>query len=393
MSQALQAFQRETGTFLDGYRTEEGILRMHGTKKSKHQTKQAILIRIKKDAAKISRYRRLSNEVLSRKEAHKYDDESFKLTTQLLDWNPEFYTIWNYRRDILTNFKFLAVSDSEEKHHLLVKELQYILLKLKSFPKCYWIWNHRKWCLKQDCRADFSVEMHFIGQFFEVDPRNYHAWGYRQFIVQCMKDSMGLEGERPKIDYQEFKFTTKMINKNISNYSAFHNRSNLVGKLFDQSPNCTDINETDVNLQRYLSAFSGKSKKQVLELELNMFQNAIYTDPDDSSVWIYARWLFGDYFLDDLTFNEGVTLINKANKIIEELAELEKEDNRGIDNQWCLKTQLYLLKQLYKLYKAEDDSGVNYPEDDAREFDKMRNRLLELDLMRAQRYKNLSLDN
>ncbi|VEU19355.1 DEKNAAC100289 [Brettanomyces naardenensis] len=378
--------QRESGAFLDGYRTEAGILREHGTKKSKKLSKEAMMLRMKKDAANIRRYRKISDDVLTMKENNVYTENALKLTTQLLDWNPEFYSVWNYRRDILTNYMFVGL-DVEKKHKLLVGELMFVLSKLKSFPKCYWIWNHRKWCLMNDERANWSAEMQLVAQFFEVDPRNFHVWQYRRFIVQCMKDGMVSEQGKDLLDFEEFAFTTKMINKDISNFSAWHNRSDLVVKLFANSPEASE--EKEDSLRKYLEVFNRKSKKDFLELELNLFQNAIYTDPDDSSVWIYIRWLFGDYFLSDLSFKESVDIINRTYQVISELAQLEKEDNHGRDNQWCLKTQVYLLKQLYKVYKAE---GTNdYPEDDARQFLEKRNRLIELDPMRARRYTDFSL--
>jgi geranylgeranyl transferase type-2 subunit alpha len=37
-----------------------------------------------------------------------YSEEALAKTTELLDLNPEFYTIWNYRRNILLNGLFPA---------------------------------------------------------------------------------------------------------------------------------------------------------------------------------------------------------------------------------------------------------------------------------------------
>lgn len=36
-----------------------------------------------------------------------WSQEAFQLTTQILQLNPEFYTVWNYRRNILVNGIFL----------------------------------------------------------------------------------------------------------------------------------------------------------------------------------------------------------------------------------------------------------------------------------------------
>jgi geranylgeranyl transferase type-2 subunit alpha len=45
----------------------------------------------------------LTEHSLLQKKAKEYTREALDLTTKLLDLNPEFYTIWNYRRYILLN--------------------------------------------------------------------------------------------------------------------------------------------------------------------------------------------------------------------------------------------------------------------------------------------------
>ena len=43
--------------------------------------------------------------IMQRKQKE-YTPEALKSTTMLLDQNPEYYTIWNYRRNIMTNGLF-----------------------------------------------------------------------------------------------------------------------------------------------------------------------------------------------------------------------------------------------------------------------------------------------
>lgn len=47
------------------------------------------------------------------KTAQDYSAAAFKRTTDLLDLNPEFYTIWNYRRNILSH----GIFPSSFVHH------------------------------------------------------------------------------------------------------------------------------------------------------------------------------------------------------------------------------------------------------------------------------------
>lgn len=51
--------------------------------------------------AQLALFSRLSNEVLSRRAARRYDPESMTLAAKLLEQNPEVYTVWNYRREAL----------------------------------------------------------------------------------------------------------------------------------------------------------------------------------------------------------------------------------------------------------------------------------------------------
>ncbi len=49
----------------------------------------------------IALFSRLTTEVLNRRAAKQYDEESLKLAGKLLEQNPEMYTVWNYRREAL----------------------------------------------------------------------------------------------------------------------------------------------------------------------------------------------------------------------------------------------------------------------------------------------------
>ncbi|OLL22386.1 Geranylgeranyl transferase type-2 subunit alpha [Neolecta irregularis DAH-3] len=69
----------------------------------------------------------------------------------------------------------------------------------------------------------------------------------------------------------ELDFTQQMISKNLSNFSAWHVRSSLLPKYF-----CT----LDSVQQHFM-----------LRKEIDLIKAAIYTDPDDQSIWLYYRWL------------------------------------------------------------------------------------------------------
>ena len=211
---------------------------------------------------KAKAYATLSDQVNGMRHDRDYTRTAFDATTKLLLLNPEYYTMWNYRRDILLHGIFPILSDVD-KQTLLTEELKQLQLIMKDFPKVYWIWNHRKWVLSQCVWPDWSTELLLVSKMLERDARNFHVWEYRRYVV-AQSEASG-EGSKTK---REFEYTTAAINANFSNFSAWHNRTKLIPKLIDDA-----------------------SRQQMLHDELELIKGAIYTDPDDQSVWLYHRWL------------------------------------------------------------------------------------------------------
>ncbi|KIY66109.1 rab-protein geranylgeranyltransferase [Cylindrobasidium torrendii FP15055 ss-10] len=248
---------------------------MHNTKRLK-QSAEALEAKRKRDQAKITKFNALCDDILTRKRAADWSKDAFALTTQMLSDNPEFYTIWNYRRNIMLNGLFPS-STPEEINGLLVDDLAMTLRALKVHPKVYWIWNHRRWCLgiipqtpEGDDpvlwrRACWEQEMAVVEKMLDLDSRNYHAWNYRRFVLA------GLPVQRPQAE--ELEYTMKKIESNISNFSAWHQRAKVLSSL-------------------WADGVVDQTKSRTEELEL--VKNGIYTDPENQSIWLYHRWLLGD---------------------------------------------------------------------------------------------------
>jgi len=181
----------------------------------------------------------LTEKVLDRRRAKDYSDKALELTTELLRLNPEFYSIWNYRREIFLKGLF-PNSIPGEANRLLQDDLTFTLGALKEHPKVYWIWTHRRWCLEripEDDSTDegsdplrwqrqtWSHELLVVEKILDRDARNFHAWNYRRYILKSMP-SLG-PSSLTRTPTTELAYTRKKIESNFSNFSAWHQRTNV----------------------------------------------------------------------------------------------------------------------------------------------------------------------
>ncbi|KAF7489373.1 Geranylgeranyl transferase type-2 subunit alpha [Sarcoptes scabiei] len=206
------------------------------------------------------------------------DLEFLRGIENLLQISPEFVVLWHYRKEILIDFaksidttidEQIEDNKGDSRNDLLLKldslcsnELNFIENCLKISPKSYATWHHRVWLIQFMNHPDYQKEINLCNQCLQLDERNFHCWNYRRFIVKLAKI--------PTIE--EFNFTTKKIDDNFSNFSSWHYRSYLYKKLLDENQ--------DINVI-----------KSMIEKDLIMVKNAIFTDPNDQSPWLYLRWL------------------------------------------------------------------------------------------------------
>lgn len=302
------------------------------------------------DRKKIIHYKGLVDKLLDSRDAKVYSIEVFKDTTQLLRINPEYNAGWNYRRDIIINLS------SELNQKFWEEELAFSMALLKDYPKVYWIWNHRKWTLEN--HEDKSVkiwlrELAIVSKLLEMDPRNFHGWHYRRILVGRVEVMTGQSRDR-----EELQYAVDNINKNISNYSAWHQKATLIPKMFNRG----EI----------------RDKKKFVENEFAYITNAIYTDAEDQSVWFYIEWFVKNNIVIDAL--ERSELIQKLKELQENVLAINEDDLEfsGRHNNWCLKI-LIILEDIQKSLGVE--FSPHSPEYLAQ--------LIEADPMRKNRYLHL----
>jgi geranylgeranyl transferase type-2 subunit alpha len=230
--------------------------------------------------------------------------EALTLTSTLLSQNPEYYTIWNHRRLILQHVFTQDIPEDGQSHPppgltpaqheitLLIREdLAFLLPLLKQFPKCYWVWNHRAWLLQQashylpvsSARRLWQEEMALVSKMLSYDSRNFHGWSYRRETVSSIEHLSALENSDKNdtelagsLTESEFAYTTKMIKTNLSNFSAWHNRLQLIPTL---------LRERNADTL---------ARRKFLDDEFEFIITALYTDPRDQSLWFYHNYLMNN---------------------------------------------------------------------------------------------------
>ncbi|KAJ7445740.1 hypothetical protein B0H11DRAFT_2086653 [Mycena galericulata] len=295
---------------------------MHNVKRVR-LTPEALAAKKLREQSKIKDYLALSDQVLSKKASNDWSREAFDLTTRILLINPEFATAWNFRRNILLHGIFPG-SSATEINDLLTDELSLTTVALKTHPKVYWIWNHRRWCLENtpsgpgtDAEGDvngwrqtnWDKEMYVVDKMLDADSRNFMAWDYRRYCLASMPV--------PRPETAELAYTTRKIEANFSNFSAWHQRSKVLSSLW--------VSE---------KLDQAKSKEEEFEL----VRNAMYTDPNDQSVWIYHRWLVGA--------GDNKELLEREIALIQDLLDEQS------DSKWCIESLVHYKRLLLQKHSS-----------------------------------------
>ncbi|XP_027698941.1 geranylgeranyl transferase type-2 subunit alpha isoform X1 [Vombatus ursinus] len=240
------------------------IYPQHGRLKVKTTEKQAEAKRVEREQ-KLKLYREATEAIFQKRQEGHLDESVLELTSQILGANPDFATMWNCRREVLMHLE--TQKSPEEFATLVAAELGFLESCLRVNPKSYGTWHHRCWLLGRLPEPNWTRELELCAKFLEADERNFHCWDYRRFVAQ--------KAAVPPAE--ELAFTDSLITRNFSNYSSWHYRSCLLPKLQplpDSQP-------------------PGRLPEDILLRELELVQNAFFTDPNDQSAWFYHRWLLG----------------------------------------------------------------------------------------------------
>ncbi|KAI1888777.1 hypothetical protein AGOR_G00172210 [Albula goreensis] len=257
---------------------------MHGRVKLKSTAQQEEEKR-KEREKKLKVYLAARDACFNKRKEGVMDDEALQLTQQLLSSNPDFATLWNYRREILLHQETVRSGDEVQK--LYEEELSFLEGCLKVNPKSYGSWHHRGWVCSRIPQPDWARELGLCDRCLSLDDRNFHCWDYRRMVVKLSGVPVN----------QELQFTDRLIGSNFSNYSSWHYRSTLLPLLHPHSPEPpSPLRQPRPSRSPEPSSpqtHSHRVCEEQLLKEYELVQNAFFTDPNDQSAWFYYRWLLG----------------------------------------------------------------------------------------------------
>ena len=222
------------------------------------------------------------------------------------------------------------LSEEERQSQVLdiVKlDLQFLFPLLLKFPKCYWIWNHRLWLLDQSTlllpretsHKLWTEELALVGKMLSRDSRNFHGWGYRRTVITNLENL-----DETSMAQKELDYTTKMISANLSNFSAWHNRSKLIIRTLAEQQ------AEDDERKRMLDEGMDVPLHQcsLTQSELKLIHKALF-DPYDQSLWFYHQNLMccldpataPRTMAPNLSTDERLAYVSEEQDFIEELLE------------------------------------------------------------------------
>ncbi|TKY86468.1 hypothetical protein EX895_004617 [Sporisorium graminicola] len=423
---------------------------MHGVKRAPKSaaTAEARAARKAKEAAKLASYLDIERTFFDYKRQARKDSKALHHTTKLLTLNPELYTVWNYRREVLLHMFAGAVTEEAEKEkkpdvfaslredagpttqdgqekeyeekqeriarnqQLLEDDLMLTEHALRAHPKVYWIWNHRMWCLTQystqsaanttsstaDATWVWERELKLVEKMLELDPRNFHGWNCRRAILQHL--SLSLLSSDPStatFAAEQPSFPTLLSHPLIVSSGtvkpallslAERELSFTVKKIESNFSNFSAWHQR-TKLLPHVWAAKQLSTAQIdaqVDAELELVKQAMYTDPADQSVWFYHRWLVELLIQAQAGKEEGTRRRRQWTVLNEEIGVIEELFELEPESKWCASSLAHYYTVLAGLCGAEDAAV----KDEAREKAKrLLLQLIELDPDREQRYRDL----
>lgn len=119
----------------------------HGRKK---QAKEELTEeQLKEINAKLQKITTINQTLLKKRHNKEFDRASLDQTEKFSFLSPDFQTLWNYRREILTHIMGGELKEqNDKKYEMVMKELEMLVKGIMRSPKSYTLWFHRQWIIE-----------------------------------------------------------------------------------------------------------------------------------------------------------------------------------------------------------------------------------------------------
>lgn len=286
-----------------------------------------------KQTQHVNTARALFGKLLQQRRSRIYSQQTLDLTSKALQFHPEFPTLWGYRREILQSLRADGDQKQlfEGEMKLLEKALGKAH-KVYSiwFHRKWAVEQMFAVCGANvdEAQRVLNTELELCGRLLKVDERNFHCWNHRSHVMGLMRRSLS-SGQAPTADppggcavlpsntdsgdvaaSETGAFPFAPADRPASDVTATQ-AANAEGPRAATSP-LPDLVELDVKLSKDLidrnfSNYSAWHLRALLQqqapgepaqgsgidvpTELEWVQQGIYTEPNDQSVWLYHHWL------------------------------------------------------------------------------------------------------
>uniref|UniRef100_A0A915L141 Protein farnesyltransferase/geranylgeranyltransferase type-1 subunit alpha n=1 Tax=Romanomermis culicivorax TaxID=13658 RepID=A0A915L141_ROMCU len=163
-------------------------------------------------------------------QAEEKSDRALELTKDAALLNPANYTVWKFRRDLISHLN----KDVDQ-------EIIFCHSVIEENPKNYQVWHHLK--LLVEISGNCGEELQFTDLMLRDDSKNYHAWQHRQWVVKIYR-----------LWSNELSYSEELLIDDIHNNSAWNYRyyviSNTSGFLSEVLDSESELTEKCNDVQK-----------------------------------------------------------------------------------------------------------------------------------------------
>lgn len=116
----------------------------HGRKKEAFKQPTPEEVAAAKD--KLNKIVLINTTMLAKRNAKEYTLDSLAQTEKFSILSPDFNTLWNYRREIITHL--FQTMDAKSRLDMIKAELMMLIKGIKRSPKSYTLWYQRQWAIE-----------------------------------------------------------------------------------------------------------------------------------------------------------------------------------------------------------------------------------------------------